>query len=74
MAAVIFVALNVIASRWLGSWRIDLTQSHGYSTPGAIKPILANVNEAITVRLYFSPKMGELNPRYAFFYQRARKL
>jgi ABC-type uncharacterized transport system involved in gliding motility auxiliary subunit len=74
LAAVLFVAVNVVSGAWLNTARIDLTEGKAYSTSDQIKPVFAHIAEPIVVRVYFSTAIGEASARHAMFYQRVRDL
>jgi ABC-type uncharacterized transport system involved in gliding motility auxiliary subunit len=74
LAAVLFVAVNVISNVWLNNARIDLTQGKAYSTSDQIKPVFKQIKEPIVVRVYYSTAIGEASPRHAVYYQRVRDL
>jgi ABC-type uncharacterized transport system involved in gliding motility auxiliary subunit len=73
-AAVLFVAVNVIANHVLRSTRLDLTQRHLYTLSAASKRTLAHIDEPITLRLYYSPQLGDDVPSYGIFAQRVREM
>jgi ABC-type uncharacterized transport system involved in gliding motility auxiliary subunit len=74
LAAVAFVAVNVVSGVWLNTARVDLTEGKAYSTSDQIKPVFAHIAEPIVVRVYFSTAIGEASQRHAMFYQRVRDL
>ena len=74
LAAVLFVAVNLVSGTWLNTARIDLTEGKAYSTSDQIKPVFAHIAEPIVVRVYFSAAIGEASARHAVFYQRVRDL
>src|SRR3954462_3569086 len=74
LAAVLFVAVNVVANVWLNNARGDLTEGKSYSTSDQIKPVFKQIKEPITVRVYYSTAIGEASPRHAVYYQRVRDL
>jgi len=74
VAAVLFLAVNVIANTWLRGLRADFTAEKSFTTSDQIKPIFANIKEPIIVRLYYSQAIGEVSQRHAIYYQRVRDL
>src|SRR5262245_62170644 len=74
VAAILFVAVNVIANVWLRDVRADFTEGKSFTTSDQIKPIFANMKEPIIVRLYFSEAVGQVSQRHAIYYQRVRDL
>ncbi|TAL02841.1 MAG: hypothetical protein EPO08_05930 [Rhodospirillaceae bacterium] len=74
IAAVLFFSINVLANLWLGKFRIDATQGGAYTISKQIKPVFENIDEPITVRLYYSEALGAASPRHAALYRRVREL
>lgn len=54
LAACLFISLNIIANALLTNWRLDLTENNLYTLSGGTLNILDNINEPITLRMYFS--------------------
>src|SRR5579863_5415903 len=72
--AVLFVAINVIANNALRASRVDLTQQHLYTLSDGSRKTLAHIDEPITLRLYYSPRLGDDVPSYGVFAQRVREM
>lgn len=72
-AAVIFVSVNVIASHVLRSTRIDLTSGHLYTLADGTRKTLASIQEPITLRFYYSQRLGDEIPSYGIYAQRVRE-
>jgi ABC-type uncharacterized transport system involved in gliding motility auxiliary subunit len=73
-AAVLFVGVNVIADKTLRSARVDLTQQHLYTLAEGSRTTLAKIDEPITVRFYYSKRLGTEIPSYALYAQRVRDM
>ena len=73
-AAVLFVAVNVIASHVLRTARLDLTQQRLYTLSDGSKRTLAHIDEPITLRFYYSPRLGDEVPAYGIYAQRVREM
>jgi ABC-type uncharacterized transport system involved in gliding motility auxiliary subunit len=73
-AAVLFVGVNVIADKTLRSARIDLTQQRLYTLAEGSRATLAKIGEPITVRFYYSKRLGTEIPSYALYAQRVRDM
>jgi ABC-type uncharacterized transport system involved in gliding motility auxiliary subunit len=73
-AAVLFVAINVIAGHVLRATRLDLTQQHLYTLSDGSKKTLARIDEPITLRFYYSPRLGGEVPSYGIYAQRVREM
>jgi len=74
LAALLFIAVNVIANIWFGNLRSDFTEGAAYTTSEQITPIFEDISEPIVVRLYYSDLVGKLSPRHGQYYQRVRDL
>jgi ABC-type uncharacterized transport system involved in gliding motility auxiliary subunit len=73
-AAVLFVAINIIAGQALRSARLDLTQQHLFTLSDGSKKTLAKIDEPITMRFYYSPRLGDEVPAYGIYAQRVREM
>jgi ABC-type uncharacterized transport system involved in gliding motility auxiliary subunit len=71
---VLFLAVNVLSNAWLRAGRVDLTQNKLYTLSEGTKDILSKIEEPITLRLFFSPRLGREIPLYANYHQRVRDL
>jgi ABC-type uncharacterized transport system involved in gliding motility auxiliary subunit len=72
-AVVLFVAVNVIAERELRGDLIDLTDKHLYTLSNGTRKVLAKIEEPITLRFYYSPRLGEAAPPYGIYAERVRE-
>ncbi len=73
-AAVLFIGINVIADKTLRSARVDLTQQHLFTLSDGSRKTLAKIDEPITVRFYYSKRLGNEIPTYALYAQRVREM
>src|SRR5712692_9331532 len=67
------IAANVIAARFLPE-RLDLTAERLYTLSQGTRLTLAHIDEPITLRFYYSARLGEAIPAYAVYAQRVREL
>src|SRR5256885_15112437 len=67
------IAINIIAGRFLTA-RLDLTSERLYTLSHGTRQTLAHIDEPITLRLYYSTRLGELVPGYGVYAQRVREL
>jgi ABC-type uncharacterized transport system involved in gliding motility auxiliary subunit len=72
LLAVLFIAINVLASGTLTTLRLDLTEERLYSLSGATKDLLTEIDEPITLRMYYSKELGITVPTYATYAKRVR--
>ena len=73
-AAILFIAVNVISGRVLGTTRIDLTQGKLYTLSAGTRATLAKLDEPIVLRFYYSKKLGNEIPSYGVYAQRVREM
>ncbi len=73
MIAVMLVAANIAAARFLTS-RLDLTAEHLYTLSPGTRQTLAKIDEPITLRFYYSTRLGDEVPSYGVYAQRVREL
>jgi ABC-type uncharacterized transport system involved in gliding motility auxiliary subunit len=73
-AAILFVAVNVIADRTVGTTRIDLTQGKLYTLSPGTRSTLAKIDEKLVLRFYYSKKLGDEIPSYGVYAQRVREM
>ncbi len=73
-AAVLFIGINVIADKTLRSARVDLTQQRLFTLSDGSRKTLAKIDEPITVRFYYSKRLGNEIPTYALYAQRVREM
>lgn len=74
LAGVIFVCVNLISARELGSVRADFTQQHLYSLSQGTRTLLAGLKEPIRFRMFMSSELTKQAPQLAAFATRVRSL
>src|SRR5271170_1860902 len=71
--ALMLVSANIIIARFFSA-RLDLTAEHLYTlSPGTLNT-LAQIDEPITLRFYYSNRLGDEVPSYGVYAQRVREL
>ena len=73
-AAGIAIGINLFADARLGSVRADLTASHLYTLSGGTKQVLTGLKEPVTLRLFYSRKLGATVPSYGTYADRVREM
>jgi ABC-type uncharacterized transport system involved in gliding motility auxiliary subunit len=71
--ALMLVAANIIAGRLLPV-RLDLTAERLYTLSSGTRQTLARIDEPITLRFYYSTRLGQAIPAYGVYAQRVREL
>ncbi len=74
VAAVLFIAVNVIAQIAGRGAQIDLTEGGLFTLADGTRKTLADLTEPIDLRLYFSQTLGEASPPYAAYHARVKEL
>lgn len=58
LAAILFVAVNVVATLTLDRYRLDFTDDHRFTLSDGTKHVLDKLNQPITLRLFFSNQLA----------------
>ncbi|MGB8364705.1 MAG: GldG family protein [Rhizomicrobium sp.] len=74
LAAVIFVALNIAADTTLTTSRLDLTQTGVYTLAAGTKHSIANLQEPITLKFFYSKKVAAGYAQINTYAERVRDL
>lgn len=74
VAAVLFIAVNIISQTLLSSARIDVTEGQVFTLSQETIPVFQDIQEPIIVRVYFSQTLAEASPRHGVYVQRVRDL
>ncbi len=74
LAAILFMAVNILATAWLTSSRIDLTAENLYTLSDGTKEVLAGLDEPVTLKFYFSNKVATDYPTLKNYGQRIQDL
>lgn len=74
VVAVIFVAVNIISNLGLSSTRLDLTSDKLFTLSEGTRSVLAKIQEPITLRLYYSDRLGKEIPQYGIYATRVREM
>src|SRR5262249_4237861 len=69
----LLAAINIIAGRFANA-RLDLTREGLYTLSGSTRLTLAHIDEPVTLRLYYSTRLGDSVPAYGVYAQRVREL
>lgn len=74
LATLAWLASNLAASTFLKPMRFDFTEEGLFTLSDKTKHVLSAIEEPITVRLYFSHRIGEQSSSHAIFYSRLKGL
>ena len=73
-AAVLAIGVNMLADRLLPRARVDLTQQRLYTLSDGTKQVLAGLKDPITLRLFYSRRLGAVIPVYGAYADRVREM
>ncbi len=74
LAFVLFVAVNILSNTTLGGSQLDLTSDRLYTLSPGTKSVLSKIEEPVTLRFYFSDRLGREIPSYAVYATRVREM
>ena len=74
LAVILFFAFNIFAGGAFKTTSADLTQGRLYSLSKGTRQLLANLKEPVTLRFYFSSRLGQQVPSYASYAAHVREL
>lgn len=74
LAAVLFVAVNILAQSLLRDARLDLTADRLYTLSSGTRNVLAGLKEPVTLRLYYSASLTDEAPSMRAYGQRVREM
>ncbi|HEY2034265.1 MAG TPA: Gldg family protein [Rhizomicrobium sp.] len=74
LAAVIFVAINIAANTGLTSAKLDLTENGQFTLSDGTKHIIANLQEPVTLRFFYSKKIAADYAQIDAYAKRVRDL
>lgn len=73
-AAALAVGVNMLVDRLAPRARIDLTQQHLYTLSAGTVQTLQNLHDPITLRLFYSRRLGAAVPAYGSYAERVRAM
>ena len=74
LAAVLFISVNIVSNNSLRALQLDLTEGSLFTLSDETARVLSDIDEPITMRLYFSKVMGEQSPTHLTYFERVREL
>lgn len=74
LIAVLFVAVNVAGNGLLAGFRADLTQERLFTLSPGTRSVLAQLQEPVTLRFYYSERLGREIPSYGVYATRVREM
>src|ERR1700761_7611371 len=74
LAVVLFVILNIAADTWLTTAKLDLTENGQFTLAKGTRNIIANLQEPVTLRFYYSKTVAAEYAQTAAYAKRVRDL
>ena len=74
IAVVLFLGVNIVSNEVLTSSRLDVTENRLYTLSDGTRHVLSQIDEPVTLRLYFSAKQFATVPQYLNYGKRVRDL
>ncbi|MCA0448612.1 MAG: Gldg family protein [Proteobacteria bacterium] len=74
LAAILFVAVNSLAGPLLQGLRLDLTSDKLFTLSQGTRAILGRIDEPVTLRFYYSERLGREIPSYGVYAVRVREM
>ena len=74
LAAILFVAVNSLAGPLLQGLRLDLTADKLFTLSQGTRAILSRIDEPVTLRFYYSERLGREIPSYGVYAVRVREM
>jgi ABC-type uncharacterized transport system involved in gliding motility auxiliary subunit len=72
--AVLLLSANLIASILFRNMKVDLTSERLFTISEGTKKVLAKIDEPISVRVYYTKKLGEVAPLFGKYFERVKAL
>ena len=72
--AAIVIGINMFADARLANLHVDLTRSHIYTLSDGTRQILSDLKEPITLRLFYSRRLGSTVPVYGTYADHVREM
>ena len=73
-ALVLAIGVNLLAERLLPRLRADLTQQGLYTLSDGTRQVLVGLRDPVTLRLFYSRRLGSEIPTYGAYADRVREL
>lgn len=74
LAAIVFVAVNIISNATIGTARVDLTQDRLYTLSSGSRSVLADLEEPLVFRFFYSEDLSADYPSIRTYATRVREM
>ncbi len=72
--AAIVIGVNLFADARLANVQVDLTRDHIYTLSPGTRQVLASLKEPVTLRLFYSRRLGSTVPVYGSYADHVREM
>ncbi len=73
-AVVLLLSVNIFSNASFKALQLDLTEGRLFTLSDGTRSVLAEIDEPITIRLFFSKILGEQSPQHANYFKRVKEL
>ena len=74
LGAVLLLCFNLLTSMLFRNVKADLTQERLFTISSGTKSVLRSIDEPISVRVYYTKKLGEVAPVFGKYFERVKAL
>ena len=74
LAGILMLSTNLISSLMFRNWKADLTAERLFTISEGTKKVLSKIEEPVTVRVYYTKKLGEVAPMFGKYFERVKAL
>jgi ABC-type uncharacterized transport system involved in gliding motility auxiliary subunit len=74
LAAILAIGVNMLADRLLPRTSLDLTENRLYTLSAGTKQVLEGLQDPVTLRLFYSRRLGAAVPVYGAYAERVRAM
>jgi len=74
LALILLLSVNLFASEALRNAKADLTQQRLFTISSGTRQMLRGIDEPISIKLYYTPRLREVAPTYGRYFERVRAL
>jgi len=74
LALILLLSVNLFSGSAMRNAKVDLTQQHLFTISSGTRAMLRGIDEPISVRLYYSKRLGEAASAYGRYFERVRAL
>lgn len=73
-AIIIFLGINIVAKNYLSNLKYDFTEEKIFTTSNSTKNFLENIQEPLTIKLFYTNKLAQDLPVFQNYYSRIENM